>query len=154
MRLRRTMAALAAAAALATAAGAHEFSAGGLVIEHPAIPATAATAKTAAGYLVIENTGSAADRLVAIRADFPRAELHSTETDAAGVSRMVPVETLEIPAGATVTLAPRGLHVMFMGLTAPLAEGETVDAVLVFEHAGEVPVRFEVEARGAGMTGH
>jgi copper(I)-binding protein len=154
MRPRRTMAALAAAAALAGAAGAHEFSAGGLVIEHPAIPATAATAKSAAGYLVIENTGSEADRLMGVKAAFPRVQLHGTETDAAGVSRMVHVEALEIPAGATVTLAPRGLHVMFMGLTEPMREGETVDAVLVFEHAGEVPVRFEVEARGAGMAGH
>jgi copper(I)-binding protein len=37
-----------------------------------------------------------------------------------------------------------------MGLTAPLAEGARVPAVLVFEKAGEVAVEFAVEARKAG----
>ena len=76
--------------------------------------------------------------------------IHRTETDAAGVARMVPVEALEIPPGATVTLEPGGTHVMFMGLTAPFAEGDKIDATLVFEKAGEVAVRFNVEARRDG----
>ena len=36
---------------------------------------------------------------------------------------------------------------MFMGLTAPFAEGDKIDATLVFEKAGEVEVHFNVEAR-------
>jgi copper(I)-binding protein len=159
MTPRWTTAALAAALALALPAGAHEFTAAALTIEHPYAPATAATARTAAGYLSITNSGDTADRLIAVRADFPRVEMHTTETDAAGVTRMPHVESLEIPAGATVRFAPRGLHVMFMGLEAPLVEGESFPAVLVFEAAGEVPVEFNVEAREAvghdgGAMGH
>lgn len=154
MTSRLTMAALAAAAALAMPAAAHEFQAGGLTIGHPHAPATAATARTAAGYLTITNEGDAPDTLVGVRADFPRVELHTTETDAQGVTTMPHVEALEIPPGATVTFAPRGLHVMFMGLAAPFVEGDSVPAVLVFETAGEVPVEFSVEARGAAMEDH
>ena len=100
------------------------------------------------------NAGSEADRLVAVRADFPRVELHTTEVDAAAVARMGAVEAVEVPPGATVALAPQGTHVMFMGLTAPLVEGERVPAVLVFEKAGEVAVEFAVEARAATTTEH
>ena len=59
--------------------------------------------------------------------------------------------TVTIPAGQTVTFAPRGLHVMFAGLTAPWKAGDHIPATLVFETAGAVPVIFNVEPRkGAG----
>ena len=38
---------------------------------------------------------------------------------------------------------------MFTGLKRGLRKGETVDGTLVFERAGTVPVRFEVEGIGA-----
>lgn len=133
----------------------HEFGAGALTVGHPYAFATAPGAKVGAGYLSVTNAGSEADRLLAVKADFPRVELHATQVDAAGVARMAAVGSIEVPAGATVTLAPQGTHVMFMGLTAPLVEGAAVRAVLVFEKAGEVAVEFTVEARGAagGMEG-
>jgi copper(I)-binding protein len=154
MRPKPPTAALAALLALALPAGAHEFKAGGLTVGHPYAPATAATARTAAGYFTVTNSGDAADTLIGVRADLPRVELHGTETDAAGVTSMPHLEALEIPPGATVTFAPRGLHVMFMGLEAPLLAGDTLPATLVFEKAGDVPVEFSVEARGAGDAGH
>jgi periplasmic copper chaperone A len=144
--LRTTIAAL-AAAGLAAAAGAHEYRLGDLTIGHPYAIATPATAKTGAGYLSISNAGSAPDRLIAVEAPFPRVELHTTEVDAAGVARMSAVEAVEIQPGQTVTLAPQGTHVMFMGLAAPLTAGEKIDATLVFEKAGEVAVQFNVEPR-------
>ena len=100
------------------------------------------------------NAGAEPDRLVAVKADFPRVELHATEVDAAGVARMAAVEAVEVPAGATVTLEPRGVHVMFMGLAAPLAPEGRIPAVLVFETAGEIAVEFAVEPRGGDDAGH
>ncbi len=141
-------------AGLALPASAHEYTVGDLAIGHPHAAATAAGARTGAGYLSVTNSGAEADRLLAVKADFPRVELHATEVDAAGVARMRPVEALEVPPGATVTLAPQGTHVMFMGLDAPLVEGERVPAVLVFEKAGEVAVEFAVEPRAATTTEH
>jgi periplasmic copper chaperone A len=156
--MRRALLAIGLAGVLALPGWAHEFTAGPLTIGHPYALATAPGAPTGAGYLSVTNGGAEADRLVAVKADFPRVELHATEVDAAAVARMGAVEAVEVPPGATVTLAPQGTHVMFMGLTAPLVEGERVPAVLVFEKAGEVAVEFAVEARktGDGMdhTGH
>lgn len=137
--------------ALALFAGpafAHDYAIGGLEIAHPYAFATAPTARTGAGYMTIRNGGAEPDRLIAVRAAFPQVMLHVTEVDAAGIARMSHVDSVEIPPGGEVTLAPQGLHVMFVGLDGPLEAGDTIDAVLVFETAGEVAVAFNVEPRG------
>ena len=126
---------------------AHDFTAGDLTIGHPYALETPATAKTGAGYFTITNHGTSPDRLVAIRSAFPRTQIDATEIDAQGVARMSEVESLEIAPGATVTLAPGGMHVMFMGLDAPLVAEDSSRATLVFENAGEVAVEFNVETR-------
>lgn len=134
---------------------AHEVTTQSLVIDHPYALVTPSTAMSGAGYMTIANTGTAPDRLLEVRADFPRVTLHGTETGAQGMTRMIPVESIEIVPGATVTLAPGGMHVMFMGLDGdPFEEGERIPATLVFERAGEIAVEFWVEARDGGMTGH
>jgi copper(I)-binding protein len=140
--------------ALAVPAAAHEFNLGDLSIGHPTATATAPGARAGAGYFSVTNEGSEPDRLLAVEADFPRVQLHVTEVDADGVARMLPLEVLEVPAGATVTLAPQGTHVMFMGLDAPLEEGARVPATLVFEHAGTIEVEFLVEPRAASGGEH
>jgi copper(I)-binding protein len=147
MPLPPLLAALAAAAALAGPAAAADYTAGDLTIGAPYALETPATAKAGAGYLTITNTGSAPDRLLAIRTAFPRTQIHATEVDAQGVARMREVEGLEIPPGGTVALEPGGLHVMFMGLDHPLAPGMSLPATLVFEGAGEVQVDFQVRPR-------
>ncbi|MFT3973011.1 MAG: copper chaperone PCu(A)C [Amaricoccus sp.] len=151
MRAPLILAAGLAAALLTTPASGHEYKLGDLEIGHPY--ALASGGKTAAGYFSVTNHGTLPDTLVAIRADVPRAEVHGTETDASGVTRMTPVKDLAIPPGGTVTLEPGGLHVMFMGLAAPLAAGGHLPATLVFQHAGEIAVDFHVEARDAGTSG-
>ena len=47
---------------------------------------------------------------------------------------------IAVPAGGTVTLAPGGLHLMFMGLKAPLVENETVPVTLTFAKAGTIEI--------------
>ena len=136
------------------AAAAHDYQAGDLVIAHPYATATAPTAKTAAGYLSVTNKGSAPDTLLAVKAAFPEVSLHVVETDAQGVTRMKPVEGIEIAPGATVELAPRTAHVMFVGLTAPFEAGQEVAATLVFAKAGDVAVAFKVEPRGGAGAAH
>ena len=135
---------------IAGTVSAHGYKIGALEIGHPYATETAPGTPTAAGYLTITNTGADPDRLIAVEADFPRVQIHNTEIDAGGVARMRHIEALDLPPGATVTLAPRGTHVMFMGLPAPLEEGARIDATLVFEKAGAVAVHFNVEPRAAG----
>lgn len=98
----------------------------------------------AAGYVTFVGASQRSDELVG--ASSPRAaaiEIHATSSKD-GVLRMRPVERLPIPAGATVRLAPGGTHLMLMGLSAPLAGGESLPVTLTFERAGAVTVRFAV----------
>jgi hypothetical protein len=70
------------------------------------------------------------------------------------VMRMRELESpLEIKPGETVTLAPGGMHLMMMGLKAPLKQGEKVPLTLVFEKAGKIDVELDVVAMGA-TPGH
>ena len=145
--MKTTFLAAFAALAFSLPASAHDYTLGGLKIAHPAIPQPMTRAMTAGGYFSIENTGTEADRLIAVEADIARrVELHTTEHGADGSAKMVHVEALDLPAGGTVTLQPGGLHVMFMGLTKALAEGDRVPGALVFEKAGRVEVEFAIEA--------
>ena len=156
MRTRPFLAAIAAAAialsAFALPGFAHEFTAGPLVIGHPYIVATPKTAKSAAGYFSVTNTGAEPDTLTGVESD-PAGELHQTTTEG-GVAKMSAVEGgLTIAPGETLTLRPRGTHVMFMGLSKPFLVGETLPAKLLFEKAGPVDVVFNVQSR-ADSTPH
>jgi len=141
-------------AASLSAASAHDYRAGDLVIEHPWTRTTPAAAPVAGGYLVVVNKGSAADRLVS--AGFERSktvEIHEMKQEG-GVMRMRALPAgLPIPAGGRVELAPGGLHLMFMGLEGRLNEGERIKGELVFEKAGRVAVEFKVESLGYGSKG-
>jgi copper(I)-binding protein len=112
---------------------------------------------TGVGYLTLRNTGTAPDRLLAARASIARTvELHTHIHDN-GVMRMRPVPAIELPPGQEVLLRPSGLHIMLIGLTAPLRQGDRVPLTLVFERAGEVQVQLAVEsagARGPGPASH
>lgn len=117
---------------------------------------TPPAAKAAGGYLTIENTGSDDDVLVAAQAGQGMVMLHKSETDANGVARMVHQENgIPVPAGETVMLAPGGLHIMFMGLSAPFEAGASIDVTLTFETAGDVVVAMPVVERGSAHdAGH
>jgi len=147
-------AAIAALSVFATTAVAEEFMIGDLVIDSPMAFETAQTAQTAGGFMTITNNGSTADRLLAVEADFPRVEVHTTEMDG-DVARMIHLEEgLMLPAGETVTLQPGGFHVMFMGLGGdPFEVDEQVPATLIFENAGRVEVMFTVQARTMNAHG-
>lgn len=141
---------LLAAVLIGTAASAHEYRIGEIEIVHPHMPAPPQGARTAAGYLEIRNLGTEADVLVGVEADFAKMSmLHLSKVDAAGVASMSHLEQLEIPPGATVTLEPGGYHVMFMGITGPVPEGQMMGATLTFEQAGPVEVEFIVDGPGA-----
>lgn len=149
---------LAAALLVALPAAAHDYRAGDLTIDHPVIYAAPPTATSAAGYMTIRNAGEAGDRLtgVALETGGARAEIHRSEMRD-GVMTMQPADAVEVPAGGEAALAPGGYHVMIMGLPEGPAAGDTLDATLTFETAGEVTVTFEVEPRpdaGEEHSGH
>ena len=146
-RFRFAFAAL-AALTLSVPALAHGFKAGSIEIEHPWARATADGATNGAVYLVLDNEGKAADRLVSAASPAAaKVQLHA-HIDDNGVMRMREINAIDLAPDATVKLAPGGLHVMLLGLTEPLKKGKAVPLTLTFEKAGSVTV--EVAVQGAG----
>ncbi|MEW6045240.1 MAG: SCO family protein [Bacillota bacterium] len=103
---------------------------------------------TSAVYMTLVNRGDRPDALVAVRSDVARAiELHETRIEN-NVMRMRRVERIEVPPGGRVQLTPGGLHAMLIGLTRKLEEGDRFQAVLVFEHGGELTIEIPVRQPG------
>lgn len=153
----KTLFAIAVAAMLwtTTMAGAHGILVGDLELIHPNIPEPSQMAKSAAGYLVISNEGSRDDRLIGIETPIAAvAELHMTEHGSDGVARMIRQDGIDIPAGEIVALEPGGYHIMLMGLTTTLTEGEVHPVTFIFEHAGRIETEFVIDPPGGGDHSH
>ena len=148
MNFRTFAAAIALAAIFITS---QSVLAGDIQITQPWARASAGMAKAGAAYLAVQNTGTADDRLVAARADVSdKVELH-THIKEGDLMKMRQVMAIDVPAGKTVALQPGGLHVMFMGLKAPLKTGAHFPLTLVFEKAGEITVDVEVQGVSSKM---
>ena len=145
--------ALTLAAIVSSAVGnAHDIKVGNLVISHPWSRQSPMAADVAAGFFTIQNTGSEDDRLLKATAEItPKVQLHDMKIEN-DVMKMVELPAgIPIPAGQTVELKPKSLHVMFMDLKSQVKEGEQIKGTLVFEKVGTVEVEFEVMAPNAGM---
>ncbi|MEM9048404.1 MAG: copper chaperone PCu(A)C [Pseudomonadota bacterium] len=101
--------------------------------------------KSGAAFMTIRNAG-AADRLIEARTDIARnVELH-THIEEDGVMKMREVEGgIELPAQSLVELKRGGLHVMFMGLKAPMEHGDSFPLTLVFESGMEMTIDVPVD---------
>jgi hypothetical protein len=153
--VRKQVGVLALLVFLSTAASAAE-----VAVEAPWARATAMPGGAGAAFMTIVNGGAVADRLV--KAASPVAEVTELHTHLheGGVMKMRAVPFIEVPANTATRLAPGGLHVMLIGLKAPLKEGETVPLTLSFEKAGELAVSVPVvgpaamgPSGGAAMPG-
>lgn len=145
MKLTRPLSAL-LLALFALPALAHHYVFGTLYIGHPWSRAMPAMMSSGAVYLKLDNRGTSADRLLAVST--PRAasaELHQHNHDN-GVMRMRAVPSgIELPPGRSIALAPGGLHIMLMGLTAPLKAGERFPLTLRFARAGKIEIEVKIE---------
>ena len=112
-------------------------------------PASAQTRIDVPVYMTVANRTDAPDSLLRVRcpvADF--AEKHVTDRGEGGVA-MREVKAIAIPPGTTVTLAPRGPHLMLLHTKQALQPGETFTCSVVFQKAGTVPVEVTVALGGA-----
>ncbi|WP_081535826.1 copper chaperone PCu(A)C [Rhodovulum sp. P5] len=134
-------------AGLAAAVLALPAFAGDIAIEDPYARASTMMSKSGAAFMTIVNAGAADDRLVAATSDVAdKVELHTHKEDANGVMRMVEVEEgFPVPAGGQRELKRGGDHVMFLGLTRPLEQGDMVKMTLTFEQAGEMEIEVPVD---------
>jgi len=137
-----------AIAALPAQAGSHGHGKGVMIME-PWARATAPTAKNGAAYFAIHNSGKMADKLVSASADVAKkVEIH-THINEGGVMKMRKVEGgIAIPAGGMAELKPGGYHIMFMGLHAPLKEGDSFPMTVTFEKAGAKKLTVKIMKMG------
>ena len=135
---------LAASAAILMATTAF---ANGVEVHDPYARSASSMATTGAAFMVIHNHGGPDDRLIGATSDVAaRVELHTHREDANGVMRMIHVEEgFDLPTDGEILMERGGHHVMFMGLNAPLVQGDVIDVTLIFEKAGEVVVQVPVD---------
>ena len=156
MTRRHLLAACAAAFAFAAPALGHETHAGDITVVHAfATPSLAGVSNGAAYIESLQNHGRVADKL--LRASTPVAsevQLHTMAVDAQGVMRMRELDGIALAPHASVKMAPgMGMHLMLIGLKAPLKAGASFPLTLVFERAGTVQVKVLVQApAGAPAT--
>jgi periplasmic copper chaperone A len=135
--------------AVTSAAVAQAVTAGAINVSQPRARATVAGQMAGGGFLTLANVGGTPDRLVAARSDAAASvELHTMSMEG-DVMRMRQIDGVDLPAGKTVELKPGGMHLMLMGLKAPLKAGDSFPLTLRFEKAGELTVQVRVEAAGA-----
>ena len=134
-------------AILATAAVLSPISA----VAHDAIDvvdayARGANPKAGAAFMVLDNHREVACTLVGVSSDAAaKTELH-THTEVEGVMKMHAIEGgIEVPPGSKHALQRGGDHVMLMGLTGPMSQGDTVTLTLTFENAGDMVVDVPVD---------
>ena len=123
-----------------------------VVVDQPWSRASIGTMRPGVAYMTIRNTGDAPVTLIGLRTDVAMMpQIHRSVTNADGISSMSPAGDIVIVPGASVALAPGGLHAMLMKLQGPLIEGTTYRLVLVLEDGSEVA--FEVPVIGVAARG-
>jgi copper(I)-binding protein len=167
--IRRATARLAPVLALALVVVACGSSGSGITVTDPWVRNSPMVASAGAAYMVIENTGSAADALIGASSTVAKStEVHETvempaesmlpaesmmpaaspaasgDMTTGGMLGMRPVDRVEIPAGGTLELKPGSYHIMLIGLNQELKVGDKVEITLNLERAGEIKVTADV----------
>ncbi|MCB1488120.1 MAG: copper chaperone PCu(A)C [Bauldia sp.] len=150
MSFRTLVAAAAVALAFTAQALAHDVTVGTLTLTDLWTRATPPSAPAGGGFLTITNNGDEPDRLIAVSAPGVKiGEVHEMAVKD-GVMTMRPLENgLEIPAHGSVTLAPGGFHLMFIGIEKPFVEGEKLPVTLTFANAGSIDTFLHIEPIGS-----
>ncbi|WP_267243656.1 copper chaperone PCu(A)C [Streptomyces sp. PR69] len=96
----------------------------------------------AAGFLTVENTGDAADKLTSVTSDISDdVAIHESVNQ-----KMREVKSFDIPADGHLDLERGGRHIMFMKLKKQPRQGEKVAVELHFEKSDPIKVELPVEA--------
>jgi hypothetical protein len=120
-----------------------------ILVNDAYVRASSKMAKSAAAFMDIKNTSSQDDRLLDVKSKVAkRVELHTHIKSDDGVMKMRRVdEGFLIPGNDTLRLERGGNHIMFMGLSQPFVNGESILITLFFESARpldlEIPIKMK-----------
>jgi|GEM_PF-1934749 len=118
--------------------------------------ATAASAKSGAAFMVIENLSNKDDALIEAQSDVAEiTEIHENLIDPDdGMMMMRKVKRIDIAASGAVALTPTGYHIMLINLKQPLKEKEVFQVTLKFESGYETIKEITVMPAGQKPSTH
>lgn len=97
-----------------------------------------------AGYMTIHNSAANSVSIVSVRSDaFASVEIHQSLMKD-GMMHMEPAGELKVDAGATLQLAPGGLHLMMMQPLQPTRPGEEIEIFLQLHDGSEQQLMMKV----------
>lgn len=111
--------------------------------------------RPAAMHGMIMNHGSIDTALIGAESPaFTRIELHTHETDANGMMRMMQVDNYALPGNGTINLQPGGKHLMLFDYSGNA--GDAVAVTLIFDNGNRKTISVNTKARGKhkGHSGH
>ncbi len=119
----------------------------GLMVKDPYARAARPNAPTGAAFMKLMNHSDQDITLMGVSSDVAkRVELHTHIDNGEGVMQMSEIEGgITIPAGEMHMMNRGGDHVMMMGLTQSLVDGETFSVTLEFENGAEMVVEIPVD---------
>ena len=102
------------------------------------------TVPVRAGYMTIHNSSQMAVSIIAIRSDaFASVEIHRSVMQD-GMMHMDLVDNLQIDPGASLQLAPGGLHLMMMHPVQATRPGDDIEIILQLDDGSEQPLMMKV----------
>lgn len=123
------------------------FGADEITVKDAWIPEGPPSAKATAAFMVIENHTGKEVALVAAKTEAARAtEMHKMEMRNE-MMEMKKIERIPVPANSQAELKPGGLHLMLIGLTKPLKDGDKVSFTLQFSNSTEKTIQAMVKKR-------
>jgi copper(I)-binding protein len=102
------------------------------------VRATPPGADNAAVYFSVLNKGRTADSLLAASSSITANAMVHRSVVTGGVAHMEMAGPLELNAGAHLSFAPIGYHLMLEGLKQPITEGKVISVTLDFAKAGKL----------------
>jgi periplasmic copper chaperone A len=133
MKLKRRY--ILALALLPVTAWAHSFTLGTLAIGHAWVRPT--TGSETEAMMPIANGGTSGDALIGAKS------VVADHIEFRGDKKKF--EKFDVPVGRPMPMRPKGLHLVLVGLKAPVVLGTKVPITLVFEKAGSIDIEMFVE---------
>lgn len=125
-----------------------------VTVENPYARAVPPGQMNSASFMVLNNTDTKDVALVAASSSVAKAvELHN-HINEDGVMKMRQVDSIAVPALGKASLQPGGYHVMLIGLTQDLMEGQKIDLKLEFSDGSSQALSLPVQKVMTGMKSH